>query len=457
MEWPQTQSCQVRIASYQGRGGLEIRGVVSGETGSIVSKFGVAINVGKTSEVFQLALVILGNALMRIAANASAVLVGLYLADLANHGFRVTAALAGTLGAVSFGAELIGAVPLGLASDAIAPRALMTGGALLGALATQLFGISSWTGIFFMSRTLEGVGAAGVAPSLLAHLTDVTDGNPSLRARVMSFFELSLLAGLALGGLIAAQMWHLLNRRAFAAVASVYVVCAGLLFLGAVGSHGHGSKEAISGLHRALRETSLQRLAPVWLSVNTIIGLWLGPTLIFLLTQRSQVSQFMAGLYADRPEEVGLVLLGYSLVFGAGVTAWSFVLPHISLDRALRITLVAMLFVCVGMLLFNHVLLNHAFVHWVIGGLTALCIMVESGFTPAALALLAGAIGAQAGRGAAMGIYSVLLSVGAIGGSLMAAVLGNRFAVDGLIYGTLAMAVLALFLVRRLEPKQLAV
>ena len=407
------------------------------------------------SSRLQLALVIVGNALMRIAGSASAVLVGLYLADLANRGFRVTAALAGTLGAVSFSAELIGAVPLGLASDAIAPRALMTGGALLGALATQLFGISSRTGIFFMSRTLEGVGAAGVAPSLLAHLTDVTDGNPSLRARVMSFFELSLLAGLALGGLIAAQLWHLLNRGAFAAVASVYVLCAGLMFLGAVGSHGHGSKEAISGFHRALREPWLQRLAPVWFCVNSIVGLWLGPTLIFLLTQRSQRSQFMAGLFADRPEQVGWVLLGYSLIFGAGVTAWSFVLPHISLDRALRIALVAMLFVCVGMLLFNHVALNHTFIHWVTGGLTALCIMVESGFTPAALALLAGAIGAQAGRGAAMGIYSVLLSVGAIGGSLMAAALGNQYAVDGLIYGTLTMAVLALFLVRRLEPKKL--
>ena len=33
------------------------------------------------------------------------------------------------------------------------------------------------------------------------------------------------------------------------------------------------------------------------------------------------------------------------------------------------------------------------------------CVMLESGFTPAALSLLAGAIGAQAGRGAAMGIY----------------------------------------------------
>jgi len=49
-----------------------------------------------------------------------------------------------------------------------------------------------------------------------------------------------------------------------------------------------------------------------------------------------------------------------------------------------------------------------------------------------------------------------LLSVGAIGGSLLAAVLGNRFAVDGLIYGTLAMAVVALLLGRGLEPKRLS-
>jgi len=56
--------------------------------------------------------------------------------------------------------------------------------------------------------------------------------------------------------------------------------------------------------------------------------------------------------------------------------------------------------------------------------------MVESGFTPAALSLLAGAIGAQAGRGAAMGIYSVLLSIGAIVGSLLAAAFGQTFAAD---------------------------
>lgn len=75
----------------------------------------------------------------------------------------------------------------------------MTVGAFLGAAATQLFGMSSRTGIFFLSRTVEGLGAAAEPPSLLSYLTDITEGNHSLRARVMSYFELSLLAGFALG------------------------------------------------------------------------------------------------------------------------------------------------------------------------------------------------------------------------------------------------------------------
>ncbi len=384
---------------------------------------------------------------MRIASGASGVLVGIYMADLANHGLKVDTALVGILGAVSFVADLVGAVPMGLASDALAPRALMITGSLLAALATQLFGMSGHASIFFLSRALEGLGAAAIAPSLLAHLTDVTADDYALRARVMSYFEISLLAGLGLGGLVGSQLWRVFNTGAFSVVAFVYVLCAGLLFLGAIGSRGYGSKQAILGFYRALGEPSLRRLAPVWLCVNTIVGLWLGPTLFFLMTHRSQDHQFLAGLFADQPDRVGWVLLGYSLVFGAGVTGWSIVLPRISAQRALRIALVAMLGVCLGLLLFNHSVNQTLIARWLIGTLTAVCIMVESGFTPAALALLAGAVGAQAGRGAAMGIYSVLLSVGAIVGSLLAAVLGQKFAVDGLIYGTLAMAVVALIFV----------
>jgi MFS family permease len=403
----------------------------------------------------RLPIALVGNALMRIAGGANGVLVGLYLADLANRGRQVDAALVGTLGAVSFVAELVAAVPMGMLSDAVAPRALMTGGALLGAVATQMFGMTGSISIFFLSRAIEGLSAGAGTPPLLAHITDVTEHDPVLRARAMSYFELSLLAGLALGGLLGAQLWRIFHTSAFATVAFIYLMCAGFLFFGAAGSRGYGSREALAGFWRALHQPSLRRLAPVWLCVNSIVGLWLGPTLTFLMTQKVHSGQFLSGIFADQPEHVGWMLLEYSLVFGAGVSAWSFVLPRKSIVRALRIALLAMFAVCFGLFLLNHSGDLSYGMRWAIGVATALCVMVESGFTPAALSLLAGAIGAQAGRGAAMGIYSVLLSIGAIGGSLLAAALGNRFAVDGLIYGTFAMAVVALALLGRLHEAEI--
>jgi MFS family permease len=400
----------------------------------------------------RLFLVIAGNAVMRISSGASGILVGLYLANLANHGSSVNAALVGTLGAVSFGAELVGALPMGIASDAVAPRGLMTGGTILGAFATQLFGITARPGIFFLSRGIEGMGAAATTPSLLAHLTDETDGNHALRARVMSYFELSLLAGLALGGLTAAQLWRSFGGHAFTAVAVLYILSAALLFFGSTGSRSHSSKEAIVGLRRALRDPALRRLAPVWLCVNTIVGLWLGPTFIFLLTHRSQTHQFLDGMLVTQPDRVGWILLGYAIVFGLGVSAWSVVLPRMSEARALRIALFAMLLVCVGLFLLNHSGQESSSFRWALVAFSIVCVMVESGFTPAALSLLAGAIGAQAGRGAAMGIYSVLLSVGAIAGSFLAAAMGQMYAVDGLIYSTFAMAIVGLAFVRWIDP-----
>src|SRR6516165_8946067 len=121
----------------------------------------------------------------------------------------------------------------------------MTGGALLGAAATQMFGMTGWISIFFLSRAIEGIGAAAGAPPLLAHITDVTDRDPALRARAMSYFELSLLAGLALGGLMGAQLWRMFETSAFGTVAAVYLTSAGLLYFGTAGSEGRGSQQAM--------------------------------------------------------------------------------------------------------------------------------------------------------------------------------------------------------------------
>jgi len=52
-----------------------------------------------------------------------------------------------------------------------------------------------------------------------------------------------------------------------------------------------------------------------------------------------------------------------------------------------------------------------------------------------------------------MGIYSVLLSVGAIGGSLMAGWLGKLFRFDGLLLGTVLLAVAGLLLMARIPQE----
>ena len=247
-----------------------------------------------------------------------------------------------------------------------------------------------------------------------------------------------------MGGIVAAQLFRLLHAGAFPAVAVLYLACAVILFRSISGGSSRHLANPLEDLKQVWRLPSIRRLAPVWLCVNAVVGLWLGPTLPFLLTERSTKAQYLAGIYASSPASVGWLLFGYSIVFGLGVTVWSFLLPHMRLRDAMWITLGSMLAVCVGLYLLNHSGDQSVSVRWSIGGITALLIMVESGFTPAALAWLAGTLPVQSGRGAAMGIYSVLLSVGAILGSLLAGILGERFDIDGLLYGTVLVAITAL-------------
>ncbi len=393
------------------------------------------------------------NGILRVAGSASGTLVGLYLVLLqASRIGSAGAGTAGTLGASAYAAELLFSIPLGVLADAWQPRWVMVAGALLGAVAVQLFGLTHNSAIFFLSRVLEGISVAAVTPPLLAWLADRTEGDLRARARVMSFFELSLLAGLAMGGVAATQLWSHFHGTAFSLVAVGYLLAALLLALFAGGGGTAPGHNALAGLRLALRDDHVRRLAPVWLCVNAVTGLWLGPTLAFLITSPSAPhrSQFFNGLYAADPTQFGWVLLGYALLFATGVTGWSMVLARVGVHRAMLISLATMLPVCLGFYLVNHAGGASSGYRWTIGIATALLILVETGFTPAALSWLAGSLHGGVGKGSAMGIYSVLLSVGAIGGSLMAGWLGNLFRFDGLLLGTVLLAVAGLLLMARI-------
>jgi MFS family permease len=403
----------------------------------------------------RLPIVLLGNALLRISGSAGQILVGLYVAELASQGKGFDAFLVGALGAVTFVAELACAMPMGVLADARTPRTLMIGGALLGAVATQLFGLSGWMAIFFLSRALEGVATAAASPSVLAHITGATEDNAMRRGKAMSYFELSVLGGFALGSVVGGEIWKILGVRSFGAVAAIYLLSAVLFAYGAVGEKPRSAPHALAGLGRALRNPFLLRLSPAWLCINALTGIWLGPTLTFLLRSPNNQGQFITGAFADKPERIGYAYLIYVLVFGLGVALWSVALGRFSRQFVLRVALCALFGACAGFYLLNHSQNWSSETRFIIVAGTCVCIMIESGFTPAALALLAETAGAQGGRGATMGVYSVLLAIGAGVGSIIAGSLGKWFAVDGLIYGTVAMAAVALATISLL-PKDVA-
>ncbi len=393
------------------------------------------------------------NGLLRVAGSASGTLVGLYLVLLqASRTGSAGAGTAGTLGAVAYAAELLFSIPLGVLADAWQPRWVMVAGALLGAVAVQLFGLTHNSAIFYLSRVLEGISIAAVTPPLLAWLADRTQGDLRARARAMSFFELSLLAGLALGGVAATQLWSHFHGTAFSLIAVGYLFAALLLAFFAGDAKTAPKRHPLDGLRLALQDDHVRRLAPVWLCVNAVTGLWLGPTLAFLMTSPSPSyrTQFFDGLYAADPRHFGWVLLAYALLFATGVTGWSVALARVGVHRAMLISLATMLPVCLGFYLVNHAVGASSAYRWMVGIATALLILVETGFTPAALSWLAGSLHGGLGKGSAMGIYSVLLSVGAIGGSLMAGWLGKLFRFDGLLLGTALLSVAGLLLMARI-------
>ncbi len=403
-----------------------------------------------------LAGTLLANGLLRIAGSASGVLVGLYLVRLeSQHQTTAGSGTAGALGAIAFAAELVFSIPLGLLADAWTPRWLMVPGALLGAAAVQLFGLTGHLGILYLSRLLEGVSVAAVTPPLLAWLAGRTQDDPRERARAMSFFEFSLLAGLALGGVVATQLWHRAATRAFSLLGGVYLLAAVLLALFAGSARSAAAPTALAGLRLALQSSTVRRLAPVWLCVNAITGVWLGPTLSFLMTHPASAHrrQFFDGLFAADPTRFGYVLLGYALLFAAGVTGWSFAMPRIGVHNTMRISLWMMLPVCLGFFLVNHASAAASGYRWTVGSLTALLILVETGFTPAALSWLASSLHGREGKGSAMGIYSVLLSLGAVVGSLLAGALGHALQFDGLLLSTVLLAGVGLLLLVRLPPE----
>src|ERR1041384_5344224 len=76
-----------------------------------------------------------------------------------------------------------------------------------GVVAAQLTAMTSVLWLFVLARLLQGLSTGSSVPSTLGYISEATVGRPSLRARVMGMFEITLVGGIALGAVIGGYLW----------------------------------------------------------------------------------------------------------------------------------------------------------------------------------------------------------------------------------------------------------
>jgi len=226
--------------------------------------------------------IVLGSLFLRMASMATGVTLSLFLAYLHREHFPVRATLVGLITASFYISELMGAPFAGALSDRFSRRAFMAWGGVLGGIAvlltpgvltisTALLAIA----ILIFTRLLEGLSTAVSVPATLSYLSSMTSGNTALRGRAMAAYEVGTLGGFALGSLAGGVLWDRLGIAAFLVITALYALSTLIFWFGVPPLPKDKDPEtAILRKLRLMAEPAVLRLAPAWLAINAIIGLW---------------------------------------------------------------------------------------------------------------------------------------------------------------------------------------
>ncbi|HSL98113.1 MAG TPA: MFS transporter, partial [Candidatus Deferrimicrobiaceae bacterium] len=208
---------------------------------------------------------------------------------------------------------------------------------------------------------------------------------------------------------------------------------------------------------RILGQSHVWLLAPTWIAINAVLGLFT-PQTIFQLVQREDpdprfADQLLMGGFEPVQISIGLAIGG--LLFFAGLIYWGNRFKSLRRTTIILYGLGGGAVLVVGAIGINHSA-GFASVGIAIFGIPAvLGLFVLAGATPAAIGLLADVTEAYPeDRGAIMGLYSVFLGLGQIGGSLIAGVVADAFGLDGIFAASLVLlgiAVAPLVALRRHE------
>lgn len=403
-------------------------------------------------------LCMVGSLFLRLGNSATGTLMVLLLATLDREGGEVSANSVGLLAAAFYVSELLGAPWFGVQSDRRGRRPFMVAGPILGGLAIQLIGWPRLLGAMVVGRVVEGLSTASTAPSTLSYLSAMTVADAALRARVMAWYEMATVVGIASGFVAAGLLWDLLGSGSFIAVTGIYAASLGAFwFVRDVYQGGGDRHHEGRSLLAVLRYPRVLRFVPAWLSVNTILGAWFIHS-AFVLTGEARSGQHLVGAFGGTG--LSVVFSGLGLAFVLGIYLWGMAMGARRRTTIMLGTLPGIAMICIALWGLNHVDTTIAAASGALTMLLALGIVVGSGFTPASLAYLADLTeDAPHLRGAIMGLYSVLLGLGQLIGGALGGPFAEAGGLDGLVLFTAllgAVATLVVLILRQREGPLLA-
>ena len=414
--------------------------------------------------------VLVGTLILRLASHAMGQMTQSYLDYISSHQHHISYTTRGYVIASFFITELLGSLVFGAMSDRYGRKVFILLGPILGALAVQLTALTSVLWLLVFARLLAGLSTGSSVPATLGYISDVTEGRPVLRARIMGLFEITLVGGIAFGAVAGGYLWtffgtprtiaglHVLGP-AFTLNALIFLL--GLLVFawgfrdikrkGRLRSvvYSVGVREKLEHYYALFKSPSVWMFSPAWLSIFSIVGMWVNHS-VGLFTGRARFEgQLLTGTIS--PEKFGNGFATLAAFFALGILVWSFILGRYRKTSVMLISTIALFVLLFTVLSLNHLQSYSSPFFYMLLGCLLIEILILSGFTPAALTYLADVTeNYAADRGSIMGLYSVFLGIGQLVGTSVGGYFADWNGVDGLLLlsaifgGITAMSLLAL-------------
>jgi MFS family permease len=423
--------------------------------------------------------VLFGTFTLRFSTGLTGALLIYYLAKLHEH-HRILDQLLGlgsgqVVGPIAFGvvtalfyvSELVFSPIFGVLSDRIGHHRVMQFGPVFGLLAAVATWATTNLPIIGATRILEGSATASSVPSILGYIAAATADDEGLRGKAVARFEAATLAGLLSGFAVAGVLFPLIGPTAFLLNGALYVVSLAIYRFGVdehldrlpqagdVAASPDASPGALEHYWKILTGTHVWLLAPTWIAINAVLGLYTTQTIFQMVRERDPrfPGQLLMGGVEGFQISIGLAVGG--ALFFAGLVYWGNRFKSIRRTTIILYGLGGGALIAVGAVAVNHSADVPGIARLVFAIPIVLGLFVLAGATPAAIGLLADVTEAYPeDRGAIMGLYSVFLGLGQITGSLIAGFAASAFGLDGVLIASVVLlggAVVPLVALRRHE------